>query len=66
MRKQAHIEYYEVKWSKISKENSFSDRDLSDLCEYTTLEKLDVFEKYYPKLVDEFKQKLCDKKPNKS
>ena len=65
MRKQAHIEYYEVIWSKMKK-NFWYDEDMSELTEYSTLEKPDVFEIYYQQIVNEFKQKLSEKKSKKS
>ena len=46
--------------------NSWNDEDMSDLKQYTTLEKPDKFEMYYPELVEEFKKNLPEKKQPKS
>lgn len=66
VRKQAFVEYYEVIWSKMKRNNSWNDEDLSDLNEYKTLEKPETFEIYFPHLVEEFKQRLNEKKKPKS
>ena len=66
VRKKAFIEYYEVIWSKMETKNSWNDEDMSDLKQYTTLEKPDKFEMYYPELVEEFKKNLPEKKQPKS
>lgn len=62
MRKHDFIEYYEVKWSKMNRSNKWNDNDLSELVEYTTLEKPEIFEIYYPEITNDFKQKLAMKK----
>ena len=61
IRKKDFIEYYEVKWYKMSDHNVYGDKDYSELDEYITLERLDTFEKYYPDLVNNFKEKLANK-----
>ena len=62
-RRQAFIEYYEVAWHKIK---SNVDQDLSELEEYVTLEKPDIFEKLFPHLVNEYKAKIEAKKATRS
>ncbi|RNA04473.1 flap endonuclease -like protein [Brachionus plicatilis] len=58
-KRRAFIEYYEVIWSKMVHPN---DKDLSDLNEYVTLEKMDLFENFYPNLVKDFNQEIDCKK----
>ena len=48
-RRKAFNDYFEVSWKKLTNE------DLSDLKEYVTLEKVEIFGSRYPKLVEEFK-----------
>ena len=62
-RKVAAIEYYEVAWSKMS---SQLDNDISELNEYVTLEKKDLFNSIFPHLVKQFINELECKKTTKS
>lgn len=55
-RKKAFKEYYQVKWKTIDELNKWNDSDISDLTEYVTLEKPEIFEKYYPQLCYAFKE----------
>ncbi|CAF0752125.1 unnamed protein product [Brachionus calyciflorus] len=62
-RKKSFIEYYEVIWSKMDQS---IDRDLSDLKEYVTLEKMELFEKFHKDLVEEFNREIEGKKTKRS
>lgn len=64
VKRRAYVEYFEVIWSKMKANDS--DRDLSDLSEYVTLEKMDLFEKRYPDLVKEYNNKIESKKASRS
>jgi hypothetical protein len=56
MRKKEFKEYYQVKWKQMDELNKWNDSDISDLTEYLTLEKPEIFDKYYPQLSNEFKE----------
>lgn len=58
-------EYYEVAWKKLSSEDN-SDSDLSQLTEYFTLERFDVLEACFPKLIKEYQDMIEAKKAFRS
>ena len=62
-RRKDAIEYYEVIWSKM---NSNQDSDLSNLTEYTTLERIDLFKEKFPNLAQTYQTKIDEKKNSRS
>lgn len=62
-KRRAYIEYYEVVWAKMVHPN---DKDLSQLNQYITLENINLFEKLYPKLVNDFNHEINLKKNTRS
>nr|QNH68101.1 Flap endonuclease GEN1 [Brachionus koreanus] len=58
-KRRAFVEYYEVIWAKM---DHLEDKDLSDLKEYVTYEKMNFLEKMYPSLVFDFNQENDAKK----
>lgn len=65
IKRQSFVEYYEVAWSKMNAWD-LNDKDLSDLTEYSTLEKLDLFQTHYPDLVNQYNEKIESKKASRS
>lgn len=62
-KRRAFIEYYEVVWSKM---DHLEDKDLSDLNEYVTHEKMDLFAMLYPNLIFDFNQENDAKQTKRS
>lgn len=62
-RRKESVDYYEVKWSKL---NSRTDCDLSELNEYITLEKIEIFKEKFPQITNEYQAKIDEKKSTRS